>query len=325
MRKWSSACLFLLLAALVVSAGEPRKKRVAVFDFDYGAVRSYTAGLFGTDIDVGRGISDLLVKELVRDGTYSVIERKALDKILAEQNFSTSDRANPASAAQIGKLLGVDAIIVGSITQFGGETKQQKVGGGGGTWGGFGVGGVSHKETKAIVTVDARMVDIDTAEILAVADGKGESKRSGTSLLGGGAGPGGWGVGAVDFSSSNFQETILGEATKAAVTQMSDQIISSNDKLRVRQVIVEALLADVSGDQVILNVGAKSGIKVGDQLSVERVTREIRDPSTGNVLRRMTDKLGVIEVTEVDDISAVCRVISGNGFLVGDLAKTVTQ
>ena len=325
MRKWSFACLLLLVAALVTSAGEPRKKRVAVFDFDYGAVRSYAAGLFGTDIDVGRGIADLLVKELVRDGTYSVIERKALDKILAEQNFSTSDRANPASAAQIGKLLGVDAIVVGSITQFGGETKQQKVGGGGGTWGGFGLGGVSHKESKAIVTVDARIVDIDTAEILAVADGKGESKRTGTSLLGGGAGRGGWGVGGVDFSSSNFQETILGEATKAAVTQMSTQIISSNEKLRVRQIIVEALIADVSGDTVVLNVGAKSGIKVGDQLSVERVTREIRDPATGNVLRRMTEKLGVIEVTDVDDISAVCRVVSGSGFLVGDLAKTVTQ
>jgi hypothetical protein len=39
----------------------------------------------------------------------------------------------------------------------------------------------------------------------------------------------------------------------------------------------------------------------------------------------MTEKLGVIEVTEVDDISAVCRVVNGNGFLVGDLAKTVTQ
>ena len=59
----------------------------------------------------------------MQDGTYSVIERKALDKILAEQNFSNSDRANPASAAKIGKLLGVDAIIVGSITEFGNETK----------------------------------------------------------------------------------------------------------------------------------------------------------------------------------------------------------
>jgi curli biogenesis system outer membrane secretion channel CsgG len=60
---------------------------------------------------------------LVRDGTYSVIERKAMDKILAEQNFSNSDRGNPASAAKLGKLLGVDAIIVGSVTQFDNDTQ----------------------------------------------------------------------------------------------------------------------------------------------------------------------------------------------------------
>ena len=91
---------------LAQQAPQGRKKRVAVFDFDYATVRTSTAALFGTDIDIGKGIADLLVKNLVTDGTYSVIERKALDKILAEQNFSNSDRANPASAAKIGKILG---------------------------------------------------------------------------------------------------------------------------------------------------------------------------------------------------------------------------
>ena len=71
---------------------------------------------FGQDVDIGKGIADLMVTNLVKDGSYSVIERKALDKIMAEQNFSNSDRANPTSAAKLGKLLGVDAIIVGSIT-----------------------------------------------------------------------------------------------------------------------------------------------------------------------------------------------------------------
>src|SRR5580693_9355413 len=119
-------------------APQGRKKRVAVFDFDYATVKTNSAALFGTDIDIGKGIADLLVKNLVTDGTYSVIERKALDKILAEQNFSNSDRANPASAAKIGKILGLDAIIIGSITEFGNETKNTNVGGGGGGFGGFG-------------------------------------------------------------------------------------------------------------------------------------------------------------------------------------------
>jgi curli biogenesis system outer membrane secretion channel CsgG len=326
MRKAVGILALVLAVALGATAQEqPRKKRVAILDFEYGTVRSYVAGLFGTDVDVGKGISDLIVKRLVQDGSYTVVERKMLDKILAEQNFSNSDRANPATAAQIGKILGLDAIIVGSITQFGGETKDQRIGGGGGGWGGFGIGGIGRKESKAIVTVDARIIDIDTAEILAVADGKGESKRSGTSLIGAGAGRGGWGGGAVDFSSSNFQETILGEAVKAAVDQLSAGLIGSKDRLKARTIVVEGMVAHVDGGQVVLNVGGKAGLKVGDQLSVERVTSEIKDPATGNVLRRLTSKLGIIEVVDVDDVSAVCRVVSGADIKVGDMAKTVTQ
>src|SRR6202790_1521793 len=132
-------------AAMGQDAPLPRKRRVAIFDFDYATVHGGVAAIFGQDVDIGKGISDLLVKYLVKDGSYSVIERKALDKILAEQNFSTSDRANPATAAKIGKILGLDAIIVGSITQFGNETKNTKIGGAGGGFGGFGIGGVCHK------------------------------------------------------------------------------------------------------------------------------------------------------------------------------------
>src|SRR5947209_9190227 len=272
-------------AAPAASAG--RKKRIAVFDFDYATVRTNSAALFGSDVDIGKGISDLLVKYLVKDGTYSVIERKALDKILAEQNFSNSERANPNSAAKLGKLLGVDAIVVGSITQFGNDNKNTNVGGGGGGFGGFGVGGFSHKKSKAVVALDARMVDIDTAEILGVADGKGESSRESTSLLGGGSNWHGFGGGAVDFGSSDFQNTIIGEAVKAAVDQMSSGLIADNTKLSARTITVDGLVAAIDSGQIILNVGAKAGVKVGDQLTAERVTREIKDPSTGKVIRRL--------------------------------------
>src|SRR5580700_5901696 len=302
-----------------------RKKRVAVFDFDYATVHAGIAALFGQDVDVGKGISDLLVTDLVKDGSYSVIERKALDKILKEQNFSNSDRADPNSAAKIGKLLGVDAIIVGSITQFGNETKNTNIGGGGGGFGGFGIGGVGHKKSKAIVAVTARLVDIDTAEILGVAEGKGESSRESTSLLGGGGNWHGFGGGAADFGSSDFQSTIIGEAVKAAVDSLSQEVVADNTKLVARTIVVEGLVAAVDSGQIVLNVGAKNGVKVGDQLNVERVTKEIKDPSTGKVIRRLASPVGVVKVTDVDDISSVCTAVSGTGFKTGDAVKTVTQ
>jgi len=314
-------------AAPAATPAQPqgRKKRVAVFDFDYATVQTASSALFGTNVDVGKGISDLLVKYLVQDGTYSVIERQQLDKILAEQNFSNSDRANPASAAKLGKLLGVDAIIVGAVTQFGNDNKSQKIGGGGGGWGGFGVGGFSHKKSKAVVSIDARIVNIDTAEIMAVAEGHGESSRSSVGLLGGGGNWHGWGGGAVDFGSSGFQQTIIGEAVKKAVEQMSGELIQDAPKVEVRTVVVEGLVAAVVNGQVVLNVGKKDGVKVGDQLSIERVTMTIKDPETGKVIRRMTTPVGVVRVTDVDNVSAVTTPVSGSGFKVGDEAKTVTQ
>ncbi len=314
-------------AAPAAAPAQPagRKKRVAIFDFDYATVRTNSAALFGSDIDVGKGISDLLVRFLVQDGTYSVIERKALDKVLAEQNFSNSDRANPTSAAKLGKLLGVDAIIVGSITQFGNENQNKKVGGAGGGWGGFGIGGFSHTKSKAIVTLDARMVDIDTAEILGVADGHGESSRENTSLLGGGGNWHGFGAGAVDFGSSDFKQTIIGEAVNSAVQKMSVGLVANNAKLQTRTIVVQGLIAAIESGQIVLNVGAKAGVKVGDQLNVERVTKEIKDPATGQVLRRLSTPVGVLRITDVDDISSIAVAVSGTAFKVGDAVKTITQ
>jgi curli biogenesis system outer membrane secretion channel CsgG len=331
-RKLFLACLAgLLLAAwtLAVPAQSQtaltRKPRIAVLDFDYGTVQNYTSAMFGTNVDVGKGISDLLVTGLVKDGTYSVIERKSLDKILAEQNFSNSDRANPASAAKIGKMLGVDAIIEGSITEFGNETKKQNLGGGGGNWHGFGVGGFGHSNTKANVAITSRVINVDTGEIMAVADGTGQSSRSSTSMLGGGGNWDGWGGGHADFGSSNFQQTIIGEATKAAVDQLTSNLVTQSPKVGIRTVVVEGVVAAVDGGQIILNVGGKAGIKVGDQLEVQRVTKEIKDPTTGTVLRRLSTTVGVVKATDVDDISAICTPVSGSGFQTGDRVKTVTQ
>ncbi len=148
---------------------------MAVVNFDYATVQGGLSAIFGTNVNVGKGIADLLVVKLVEGGVYSVIERKAIDKLVAEQNFSNSDRADPATAAKIGKLLGVNAIIIGSITQFGRDDKTTSVGGSalGGITGKYGLGGVGKKQSKAAVVVSARIVDTSTGEILGVAKRQG--------------------------------------------------------------------------------------------------------------------------------------------------------
>jgi curli biogenesis system outer membrane secretion channel CsgG len=86
--------LILLLSILIPSAVAQTKPRVAVMNFDYGTVRDVSSSIFGTDVDSGNGISDMRVEKLVNGGVFSVIERKAPDTILNEQNLSNSDPAS---------------------------------------------------------------------------------------------------------------------------------------------------------------------------------------------------------------------------------------
>jgi curli biogenesis system outer membrane secretion channel CsgG len=321
MRKLSTVLLLASLLSIPLSAQQ--KKRVAVLNFDYSTVQSYVTSIFGGNNDVGKGVADLLVEKMVNGNVYSVVERKAIDKILAEQNFSNSDRTDPNTAAKVGRILGVDAIIVGSITQFGRDDRQTNLGGGalGGLTSKYGIGGVGKKNSKAVVVLSARLVSTDTAEILAVATGKGESARSGTALLGAGGSSSGAAGGAYDMKSSNFANTILGEAVTMAVDGLAKQLDGNAERLPTRKVTVDGLVADVNGDTIIINIGSKAGVKVGDTLQVKRTGREIRDPATGKVIRRDETALGQLHITEVDELSAVGKFTGSEKPKVGDAAK----
>lgn len=311
--------LIVVLACLPAAAQNAPKKRVAVLDFDYATVHDWVSSIFGTNYDVGRGVADMLVDRLVKSGKYSVIERKALDKVLAEQDFSNSDRADSSTAAKIGRILGVDAIIIGSITQFGRDDQKKSFGGLGAVTGRWGLGGFGKRKAKAVVQLSARVIDTSTAEILAVASGKGESKRSGVTLLGAGGSSTGLGAGAVDMTNENFAATLIGEAVNQAVDEIAQQLDAQADKLPTRKVKIDGLVADVAGNTLILNVGTKAGVKVGDTLEVRRKVREVKDPATGRVLRTITQKVGEVAITEADEISSVGTFTGAATPQVGDM------
>jgi curli biogenesis system outer membrane secretion channel CsgG len=310
-------------AVVLVPLQAQSKKRVAVLNFDYATVQSDVRAIFGGNQDVGKGIADLLVNRLVSTGVYSVIERKALDKVLAEQNFSNSDRADASTAAKIGKVLGVDAIVIGSITQFGRDDKTTSVGGNvlGGITGRYGLGGVGRRNAKAVVGLTARVVSTDTAEILAVASAKKESSRSGTTLLGSGGSISGSGGGIYDLTSKNFGDTILGEAVNEAVNELAGRIDGESSRLPAHTVQIDGLVADASGGKLILNVGSKAGLKQGDKLRVFRTGRSITDPATGRVIRRVEDEIGEAVVTDVDELSAGATYTGKTPAKVGDHVK----
>jgi curli biogenesis system outer membrane secretion channel CsgG len=196
-------------------ADATQKKRIVVLDFDDSAVGTT---VLGDQVDVGKAISALLAQQLAKDGTYAVTDAKTL--ALAEQNFSRKDRADREFAVKFGKRLAADAVIMGSVTLFGRDPHERP----------FPQDEVVPRKIKARVAAEARIIDVATGEIVAVASGRAESKRTGVSLTSGGNWHG-FGGGNVDFGSSEFQATILGEAVNDAVQQLTANLVADASQL----------------------------------------------------------------------------------------------
>lgn len=288
------------------------KRRIAVLDFDFSSLSdtSFLSGVYAGNA-ASKGVSNLLTNELFKTGQFIVIERSRIDAVLAEQNLGNSGRVEPTTAAQIGRILGVDAVLIGSVTKFSVEGESRSVGGF------FGIGGNQTKKT-ANVQIAGRLISTATAEILAVGEGAGESRKSDS---------GGTIFGISTSSNSSSDERLLGDAATQAVTQLASQINSAAPKLSsIRPIAptVDALVADITGNQVVINKGGRDGFRPGMVLSIERVSKTVKDPVTGKVLRVVSQPIGRIQLIEVDPSSSVGKLIAGKGssIRVGDRAKS---
>jgi curli biogenesis system outer membrane secretion channel CsgG len=186
-----------------------KKKKVIVVDFDFANTgdSSYWYSYRGSG--AAKGISELLINKLVNDGTYAVVSRGAVENYLKENGISGT--IDEATAVKVGKALGVDAVIVGTVTRFNVETKR----GGGGL---FGIG-VSTETQKATVQLTARAVDTTSQSIIAAWNSVGESSNSSGSGSVFGIGGGGGSSGTDDILSKAADD-----ATTKIVTAMKNKL-----------------------------------------------------------------------------------------------------
>jgi len=105
----TSAVATTPLVASVKSSGASVSGSIAVIEFEGNNISSAEV----------RALTDRLRSELVSIGQLTIIERGKMDEVLKEQAFQQTGCVSSECAVEVGKLLGVENIITGSISRVG--------------------------------------------------------------------------------------------------------------------------------------------------------------------------------------------------------------
>ena len=229
-----------LPTATTAAAGIPSSGSEIVGDRLSIAVLPFESKGLGNELG-SIDLLDKLITGFVNINRFKVIERALLEKILEEQKLGMSGILDASTAAEIGKGIGVDAVVVGSVTRGSGA-----------------------------LSIDARLIDTETAQI----------------------------VTAKDAYSANisFQE----------ISQMINQLA---EKIKAELPVVNGYVIGASDDKVTIDIGRANNIKKGMKCIVYREGAPIVHPVTGKVIAREIDELCEIQINEVFDVYSTCKII----------------
>ncbi|WP_226858146.1 CsgG/HfaB family protein [Diaphorobacter aerolatus] len=226
---------------------------------------------------MGKQVTDLFSKALTESGAYLVFERPDIDKVVTESQL-TNQKLN---------LIGVDALIVGSLTEFGRKTVGSS---------GF---ASSSKKQVAFAKVDIRMVDTRTGHVFFATSGAGEATNEVSSTFGFG-------------SRANYDGTLNDSAIRQAV---SEAVSKLSVELNRRPWTTAVLKRE--GSRLFVSGGKSQGLKPGMLLAVQSAGEQIKSPQTGALITLPGQKLAQVRVdslfgdNELNE-GAMASVVSGD-------------
>ncbi|MCK5198772.1 MAG: hypothetical protein KAR21_10495 [Spirochaetales bacterium] len=203
-RKFSILIIFItiLLSSCVTTSAPPVEEKkytrlpqqvnIGIIEFNnktkYGARRLSDSAL------------EILTTELTRSGNFIVVERARMDKILEEMKFQLSGVTTGENAAEIGKILNCEYLLVGSVSNFGVTTEGKD----------FII--VQQKIQKVKAEVDLRIIEVETGAVIYSAYGKGEIEKKISSNFGMGG-------------TGGYDETLAGECLRIAINKSVHDLI----------------------------------------------------------------------------------------------------
>jgi len=308
------------------TAERTQKVRVAVLDLSGSALKlqSSTMAVGGpqppygqpagqqttVSIDIpppaefARGLTEMLTSILVKTGRFVVLERAAMQQIDQEQAIGAAGKTTRESAAKSGGLLGAQALVTGDITGFafarsslGGKLTNLVKG-----------LTVAAERVSAEVTVDLRLIDATTGEVIYSAKGSGKVAQTGvaTDML----------KEEKNYSADATMTTPLGLASRQAIQNAIVAILVGMPKIRWSGRVV-----DVREGVVYVNAVASDGMRPGLVLDVYEIQPVLLDPDTGKSLGSPERHIGTVTIDAVLEKFSTARVTTGTGVARGQALR----
>lgn len=304
--------LAVILVARCVCAEDAVRIGILRFDVKANGVSHHDA----------EAITDELTRMLTNSRSIAIIDRYSLEAIAREHRLSLSGLVDPRTAAELGKLAGIRYLIRGAVTHFtvnedvkhsDSRPLMNQIADKNKSWGDFlrSLGNETIEVTKkAEVTLDMRVIDVNTAEVMLAMSETGTSVRSfsASSSRSGG-------------NQTTQNATLQNEAISSAVSRLG---------LRIKEAIAEEYtqVLSANGGDIIISIGATSGVRAGNLYKISSEGEEILD-MRGNVIGRRPSAVAVVSVSEVQNDFSVARVLKkgGNPSLIqrGDRAEPISQ
>lgn len=227
------------------------KKKIAIAEFSnstpYGQRR------------LGEGISSILMTELAKADRFILIERKNLEDVADEIKLSMTGLTE--NAVEELQLIGAEYLLMGDVTKFAVSTEGKST-------------LVSKKKVQqADVSVDMRMVDVSTGQILLSETGSGTATKETKQVLGQG-------------SSAGYDEALEQDAFRSSVVSLVDKIVKTLDQKDWISNIVK-----VEDDNIYIDAGRKSNLKINTKFKIYSRSKVIKDNS-GKILGYDEEYLG---------------------------------
>jgi curli biogenesis system outer membrane secretion channel CsgG len=269
---------------------------IAILDFENKAHFPYRWNL-------GQGIRDRLVDELVNSQRYTVLNRADIHDVMRELEMQNSSRFRKEGRLDKGRLKNVKYLIKGAVTDFSHVE-------GGGIRGFAGKIGIGAGGQRAVVSVTLYVTEVETGEVVVSRSFSGDAWAGGLDVSAAYKG--------VNFGASSFYRTPLGEATTEVIKKCLDSISKAIAQDKWYPGVVK-----VAGDKLIFSGGVDRGIKVGSIWAAHEAGEILIDPRTGDELGRLPGKdMGRVEVVEVEGRFSHARIIEGE-FAVGQTLKMI--